>query len=51
MEASFFPETCGFIASCLTLCYFVITAIPYVRLIQGKVSFEDTPGFYAGIHM
>ena len=49
MEASFFPETCGFIASCLTLCYFVITAIPYVRLIQGKVSFEDTPGFYAGI--
>jgi hypothetical protein len=49
MEASFFPETCGFIASCLTLVYYAKMAVPFIRLIEGKVNFEETPGFYACI--
>lgn len=49
MEGSFFPETCGLVASCLTLGFFALTSIPFIKLIKGELTFEETPGFYVGV--
>ena len=50
MEANnVFEETCGWIASGLTLCFFLSYLIPFYDLIKGKVTFEDISGFYLGI--
>ena len=37
-------EACGWIASCLTLTFFVLSILPILNLIFGKVAFEDVPG-------
>ena len=45
MEANnLLEEACGWIASCLTLTFFVLSILPILNLIFGKVAFEDVPG-------
>lgn len=50
MEANnVFEETCGWIASAVTLCFFLSYLIPFYDLIKGKLTFEDISGFYLGL--
>ena len=36
-------ETFGWIATCLTMCFYISPAIPFVNVFKGKLSYEDTP--------
>ncbi len=50
MEANnMFEETCGWIASCLTLTFFIVSILPIFNLINGAISFEDIPGLHMAL--
>ena len=37
-------ESFGWIATGLTICSFISPIFPYLNVLRGKLSFEDTPG-------
>ena len=39
-------ECFGWAAACLTVCYYVGPAIPFINVLKGKLNFEDTPGVF-----
>ena len=34
----------GWVATCLTMCFYISPVIPFINVIKGKISYEDTPG-------
>ena len=51
MEANnLFEEICGWTAAGLTLYFFIASSIPFINLAKGKLSIDDTPGFYIGLN-
>ena len=41
-----FQEMCGWIGCGLNILYHLAPVFPFLRVIQGKVNFEDTPGIF-----
>ena len=41
-----FQEASGWIAACLTVCYYVAPVLPFVNVLKGRLNFEDTPGVF-----
>ena len=39
-------EACGWVASFLTLTFFILSIMPILNLMNGKVDFDDVPGLY-----
>ena len=36
-------EIFGWVATCLTMCFFISPVIPFINVFKGKMSYEDTP--------
>ena len=34
----------GWVATCLTMCFYISPVIPFIQVFKGKLSYEDTPG-------
>ena len=34
----------GWIATCLTMCFYISPVIPFINVFKGKITYEDTPG-------
>ena len=41
-----FQECSGWVAGCLTICYYIAPALPFINVIKGKLNFEQTPGVF-----
>ena len=37
-------DICGWVAACLTVCYYLAPVLPFINVLKGKLYFEDTPG-------
>ncbi len=43
MENNNIQEIFGWVATCLTMCFFISPVIPFINVFRGKLSYEDTP--------
>lgn len=51
MEANnLFEEIFGWMAGILTFIFFIIVSKPFINLSRGKISLEETPGFYIALN-
>ena len=39
-------EGFGWVAACLTVCFYMAPVIPFINVLKGKLNFEDAPGVY-----
>ena len=43
MEVGKAQEIFGWVATCLTMCFFISPIIPFINVLKGKLRYEDTP--------
>lgn len=41
-----FQEGIGWVACCINILYFIGLCVPYIKVLKGKLYFEETPGFF-----
>ena len=39
-------ESFGWVAACLTVCYYISPVIPFINVLKGQLNFEETPGIF-----
>ena len=44
-----FQEACGWIGAAMSLYFFITPIMPFIKLIKGKINYEETPGAYVTI--
>lgn len=49
MDNNNIQEIFGWVATCLTMCFFISPVIPFINVFRGKLSYEDTPAIVVSV--